>query len=99
MEEVLACPVGEETPFTLLIRQDFQKWYPRYLSSVAWKSKRREVLVRDGYRCQCGAVATEVHHKNYDTVGNEALEDLISLCRGCHEKRHGIASSAGHRSF
>jgi 5-methylcytosine-specific restriction endonuclease McrA len=61
--------------------------YLRYLRSDLWREKRRRVLERDGYRCQVWRqhVATEVHHKTYARLGHEPLEDLISLCRACHE--------------
>ena len=89
MQNSPLCPEGEETPYTLLIKQDWDTWYPRYLSSDAWKDKRRLVLSRDGGICrECRNVAYEVHHLNYSTVGNESLEDLISLCRRCHTKKH-----------
>ena len=85
----LPTPVGEETPYTLLIRNDWDKWYPHYLDSPEWKQLRRQVLVRANGRCEkCGALASEVHHKTYVHVGNEALEDLVALCSSCHRKIH-----------
>ena len=30
-----------------------------------------------------------VHHKTYDSIGHELMEDLELLCRGCHELKHG----------
>jgi len=61
----------------------------RYLNSAKWKNKRQQVLNRDNYACQsCGSIATEVHHLHYRNFGNEPLDELISLCRECHEKIH-----------
>ena len=34
--------------------------------------------------------AQEVHHKSYDSLYNEPLEDLISVCKDCHLKIHII---------
>ena len=62
----------------------------------AWERRRRDVIARDGRRCtQCGkAAALEVHH----LVGSlrqdlrrgqlSPVEDLTSLCRGCHAALH-----------
>ena len=87
--QTLACPPNEETPFTLLIRQDFERWYPEYLRSPAWRELRNQVLGRAGWRCEvCKAHAEEIHHLTYANVGNEALEDLQALCRTCHQKKH-----------
>lgn len=75
----------------LLEREDeygFWVWYSKYLKSEKWQSIRRRVLFRDQYRCQAclEAKATQVHHKNYDFVGDEVLFDLVSVCDACHEK-------------
>lgn len=59
----------------------------RYLQSDEWRKIRQSVLMRDGYLCQCCKVskATEVHHLHYQTWRRESEDDLISLCRNCHE--------------
>ena len=60
--------------------------YLRYLISDQWQERRRRALERDGYRCQsCGYRAYDVHHLTYARFGEEADEDLISLCRSCHD--------------
>ena len=83
------CPPGEETPYTMLIRQDWDRWYPEYLRSPAWEATREEVLERSDGKCErCQAQATDVHHKNYGTVGNEDPADLQALCRRCHKNQH-----------
>ena len=62
-----------------------------------WQSMRRAVLRRDRYLCvdckRYGRLtqATTVHHiKHFDTNPELALEpsNLVSLCAGCHAKRH-----------
>lgn len=62
-------------------------WYSQYTQSGQWQKRRKKVLERDGYRCQAclEKEATEVHHLNYDHVGNEPLFDLIAVCHACHE--------------
>ena len=73
--------------------------YLRYLRSSAWAAKRRQVLERDGYRCQAWVqhVATEVHHKSYEHFGDELLDDLISFCRACHEAITSIVRRDRHQ--
>lgn len=55
---------------------------------------RREVLIRDGFRCRdCGVPTTEVHHIAARSMfGKNRLKDcwqpknMITLCRECHEE-------------
>jgi len=64
--------------------------YNDYLKSDKWYKIRQVVLERDNFLCQ-GCLenrATDVHHKNYNTLFNEVLFDLISVCRTCHLKIH-----------
>jgi 5-methylcytosine-specific restriction endonuclease McrA len=66
--------------------------YQVYLNSDEWKTKRRKVLQRAGYRCQrCKkAQATQVHHKTYKRIFRERLSDLQAVCGPCHMKIHGL---------
>lgn len=62
--------------------------YAAYLKSKEWRHIRRNVLRRDKWICQsCQGKATEVHHLSYDwpTLRGQRLEELMSLCRTCHE--------------
>jgi hypothetical protein len=65
-------------------------FYNEYIKSPAWAAKRRQVLIRDNYRCfDCGtSTRLQVHHITYKHLGNEPLEDLITLCTDCHTQRH-----------
>jgi 5-methylcytosine-specific restriction endonuclease McrA len=52
---------------------------------------RKEVLDRDGWRCQfCGSSKDlQAHHVAYRSqLGDDALENLITLCATCHKKLH-----------
>jgi 5-methylcytosine-specific restriction endonuclease McrA len=52
---------------------------------------RREVLRRDGWRCQwCGAISNlEVHHREFRSRSNDDSEqNLIVLCAACHASVH-----------
>lgn len=62
-----------------------------YLSSYKWDTMRKSILKRDSYTCQ-GCLATdmplEVHHLSYSNFTREKEEDLVSLCRKCHQRQH-----------
>jgi len=65
--------------------------YKRYLASREWRLKRKEVIERAKgvcERCLDDDIAN-VHHLTYENVGNEPLDDLQGLCRGCHEYESG----------
>lgn len=71
-----------------------KKVYSEFLNSNYWKSVKANVLVRDNNSCvNCNSKKRlEVHHKTYKNHGKEhlRLEDLITLCRDCHELEHRI---------
>jgi len=53
---------------------------------------RTRVLERDSWRCQeCGSMGgLEVHHiKPRGRLGHDVMDNLITLCVGCHSKRNG----------
>ena len=57
--------------------------------TAAWRRLRREVLDRDGWRCQrCGLPgALEVHHRDHDPTNNDRA-NLTTYCRPCHIETH-----------
>jgi HNH endonuclease len=62
------------------------------LDPASYEDLRRQVLRRDGWRCQsCGAMSNlEVHHKQLRShSGVDSEENLISLCDRCHKVVHG----------
>ena len=69
--------------------------YQNYLRSPAWMAKKAQVLERDRYRCTlCNEYGElEIHHRTYDNIGKELLEDLTTLCTPCHEKYHSEPSN------
>ena len=71
--------------------------YIDYLQSETWKEKRNERLKKDNYCCQlCGKKEKlEVHHLTYARLGNEEMEDLVTLCHACHEKQHKKVKQEG----
>lgn len=74
-------------------RADWKVEYEAYLKSPQWADKRLSAIERAGRRCQvCAAKGAplDVHHNGYRNLGNEPPEDLLVVCRGCHERIHGI---------
>lgn len=73
--------------------------YKQYLRSDKWQKIRQAVFERalknancnnrHGICERCGyqpwKPCLQLHHKNYDSVYHERLEDLILLCPNCHK--------------
>ena len=95
---VVRCPCGADfgawLPALKKMRDaafDLLHWhYHRYLESEEWGNKRADVLARDDEKCEhCGGYFyLHVHHLTYERVGAESLDDLLTLCRSCHEAVH-----------
>ena len=51
-----------------------------------WQQLRREVIADQKGMCGvCWEEGGDVHHRHYDNWGEEKREDVILLCRPCHE--------------
>ena len=62
------------------------------LDPKAYKELRDQVLARDGWRCQsCGSSRNlQVHHlRARSKLGDDAPQNLITLCAECHARQHG----------
>lgn len=70
---------------------DSPKWYLDYLETEHWKTFREYILGFWNYRCcLCRSdKKIEVHHNNYDRIGDEKISDCVALCSKCHRKFHG----------
>ena len=66
--------------------------YALYLRSKQWHEKALIVKQRDNYLCACccSSKCLEVHHKTYERWGNERYDDLMTVCRACHARIHGL---------
>jgi hypothetical protein len=64
--------------------------YELYLTTDAWQMRRRYLIAQAGNRCRlCNDTGTlQLHHRTYGRVGHERPEDLIVLCKPCHEHFH-----------
>lgn len=61
------------------------------LPRIEYQALRNKVLERDDWRCQwCGAGNDlHVHHlKSRGKLGDDTMENLITLCAKCHEACH-----------
>jgi 5-methylcytosine-specific restriction endonuclease McrA len=71
--------------------------YAERRQTKEWAILKKQVHRRDGYRCRlCGRddVQLNVHHRTYETYAEERLEDLITLCRTCHEHFHFLSEAS-----
>lgn len=71
----------------------FSKTYQQYLDTIEWKTLTFQIYKRDNNRCrQCSKdlskINGNVHHVNYDNVYMEKLEDLVLVCKNCHQLIH-----------
>ena len=66
--------------------------HPRLgLPPQSYEQLCREVLQRDGWRCQsCGSLNNlQIHHKKFRSqLGGDSEDNLITLCSTCHRKAH-----------
>jgi 5-methylcytosine-specific restriction endonuclease McrA len=63
------------------------------LNPASYRKLHREVLRRDGWRCQiCGTMERlEVHHRKFRSkAGDDSEENLITLCFECHARIHRL---------
>jgi len=61
------------------------------LDSGSYHELQRQVLERDGWRCQvCGSMQRlQVHHlKLRSQSGGDEEQNLITLCAECHTRTH-----------
>jgi 5-methylcytosine-specific restriction endonuclease McrA len=61
------------------------------LDSTSYGKLQRQVLQRDGWRCQlCGSMQNlQVHHLKFRSqAGGDEEQNLITLCAECHAQIH-----------
>jgi len=64
--------------------------YNKYLETDYWKGIRNSVCERDDNKCRlCNSNEKIcVHHRTYEYIGEENLNELITLCNNCHYAFH-----------
>jgi len=62
-----------------------------YYKTEHWRERRKEALEDSDNMCdECGSKNNlQVHHKNYFSLFREEDDDLVVLCKSCHEDLHG----------
>ena len=71
------------------------------LNADAYRQLHRQVLERDGWRCQgCGTMSNlEVHHKEFRSrFDQDSEENLITLCAACFHLRQEESTETHWRS-
>jgi 5-methylcytosine-specific restriction endonuclease McrA len=61
------------------------------LDSTSYRVICKKVFARDGWRCQnCGSSSNlQIHHIiRRSSLGHDSEQNLITLCKNCHEKIH-----------
>lgn len=68
--------------------------YRTFLATPYWKAITEYKRYKAEYKCELcsSSISLVVHHKTYEHHGNEInhLDDLVVLCKSCHEKFHDI---------
>jgi len=66
--------------------------YKEYLQSDKWKKLRAEARKKAKKKCElCGGEPKNVHHVKYPKcLENDCLDNLLVVCKKCHNKLHGI---------
>jgi hypothetical protein len=67
--------------------------YHAYLHSPAWRDLKRRYYDAHPAICMCGDTNVHLHHKTYERVGREELDDLVPLCERCHEHVHALEAA------
>lgn len=67
--------------------------YKDYMLSPEWQDFREYALEAADYLCKfCERsppeVTLQVHHLHYATLGHESLDDVLVVCRDCHQRIH-----------
>ena len=75
-----------------LINEKIRKWGYQKGFNYGYSSRREAVLHRDNYTCQCCGKKNcrlEVHHIKFrSNGGTDDEENLITLCKECHDGVH-----------
>ena len=66
--------------------------YYEYLQSEEWQAMRAAAMRYYDNRCALcnGRDSLHVHHRTYERLGQERVNDLIVLCDSCHSRHHGV---------
>lgn len=78
--------------------------YSQWMGSPAWWARRRRWVAEETDRCGaitcalCGrpwdAEHGDLHHLSYARLGVERHDELIAMCRSCHELLHRVIDAS-----
>ena len=74
--------------------------YLERLNSTEWRVFRLSVIAQRGHACECcqeTRVRLDLHHRTYARLGVERPEDVVLLCRRCHDAHHGVVVGKARR--
>ena len=85
----------KETNFQQILK------FREYMLSDFWKDMRYKRLKKDNFQCVlCKAKENLIcHHLTYQRVFKENINDLIILCKRCHNRIHWISPPAKQPFF
>ena len=72
-------------------KKERRKSYKDYLSSYKWIAFRNKIKNDRGSKCEkCGTTKgyLQGHHLTYERLFNELPEDILIVCKPCHELIH-----------
>lgn len=67
--------------------------YDEHLASDHWQDVRRRYWSSNLPKmCEvCGqTIGLQLHHRSYKRLGHERLQDIVLLCRSCHDNVHDM---------
>jgi hypothetical protein len=83
---------GDDKPAVqlLLSVEDKEIYYREYIHSEKWRLFRNKIFALRGFKCElCGVRKNlQLHHVNYERLGNEHELDVMILCGVCHNNAH-----------
>ena len=80
---------------------EFEHKYNAYIKSAQWRNIRAMLIKDASNQCsKCKALGyssrpLEIHHKTYERLGRESLNDLEVLCKSCHEQADLVRAAEG----
>ena len=86
-------PIDDMTAYYMRQAHDKDLYFIYINESPNWSIKRETRFNIDKGICQsCGKTiylnSFHCHHKNYNSLFNEDMQDFISLCYSCHQEEH-----------
>jgi 5-methylcytosine-specific restriction endonuclease McrA len=71
-------------------QKEFRAWYRNvYLPSEHWQQPSADFRRFKNFTCEkCGGRGWDVHHRTYKNLGHESADELMLLCRPCHDRIH-----------